>query len=100
MKDLLYVGLDVDDKNFHGAGFSEETGEILEFKCKPTNKAMNVSLMVFLIEEGFGSLMRAFFIFLTRSLIFNSILSMVLTNFVEYFESNLSLKGRVVVTII
>ena len=40
MKELLYMGIDVDDKNFHGAGFSEETGEILEFKCKPTNKAL------------------------------------------------------------
>ena len=44
MKELLYIGLDVDDKNFHGAGFSEETGEILEFKCKPTNKALLTKL--------------------------------------------------------
>ena len=44
MKELLYMGIDVDDKNFHGAGFSEETGEILEFKCKPTNKALLTKL--------------------------------------------------------
>ncbi len=37
MKNVLYVGLDVDDKSFHGGGFCEATGETLEFKCKATN---------------------------------------------------------------
>jgi len=40
MKKLLYVGIDVDDKSFHGAGFCQETGEILEFACKPQNGAL------------------------------------------------------------
>jgi hypothetical protein len=34
-KNIIYVGLDVDDTAFHGAGIIRETGEIFEFKCKP-----------------------------------------------------------------
>ncbi len=40
MRKLLYVGIDVDDKSFHGAGLCDETGEVFEFKCKPTNAAL------------------------------------------------------------
>ncbi len=32
---IVYVGIDVDDKAFHGAGLSLETGEMVQFKCKP-----------------------------------------------------------------
>lgn len=35
MKSILYVGVDVDDKNFHGAGTDIETGDLYEFKTKP-----------------------------------------------------------------
>ncbi len=34
-KKMVYVGIDVDDKAFHGAGLSLETGEFVQFKCKP-----------------------------------------------------------------
>ena len=34
-KKIIYVGLDVDDKAFHGMGIFRETGEYFEFKCKP-----------------------------------------------------------------
>jgi transposase len=34
-KKIVYVGIDVDDKAFHGAGLSLETGEFVQFKCKP-----------------------------------------------------------------
>ena len=44
MRKLLYVGIDVDDKSFHGAGLCDETGEVFEFKCKPTNKALLTKL--------------------------------------------------------
>ena len=37
MKNVLYVGIDVDDKSFHGGGFCEATGETLEFKCRAVN---------------------------------------------------------------
>ncbi len=40
MKNVLYVGIDVDSKNFHAAGFCEQTGELLEFKCKPNNSSL------------------------------------------------------------
>ena len=40
MKKVLYVGLDVDDKAFHGAGFCKDSGEYLDFKCKPTNASL------------------------------------------------------------
>ncbi len=32
---IVYVGIDVDDKAFHCAGLSLETGEMVQFKCKP-----------------------------------------------------------------
>ena len=35
MKNILYIGLDVDDKAFHGAGICEKNEEILEFSCRP-----------------------------------------------------------------
>ena len=34
-KNIIYVGVDVDDNAFHGAGLCLETGEIAQFKCKP-----------------------------------------------------------------
>ena len=40
MKQLLHIGIDVDDKAFHVTGFCSETGEILERKCKPTTGAL------------------------------------------------------------
>ena len=52
MKKVLYVGIDVDDKAFHGAGFCEKTGELLEFSCKPTNGALLGKLSK-LKEKGF-----------------------------------------------
>ena len=52
MKKVLYVGIDVDDKAFHGAGFCEKTGELLEFSCKPTNGAL-LGKISRLKEKGF-----------------------------------------------
>jgi hypothetical protein len=34
-KKIIYVGIDVDDNAFHGAGLCFETGEMAQFKCKP-----------------------------------------------------------------
>lgn len=33
-KKIVYVGIDIDDTAFHGAGIDPKTGEIFEFKCK------------------------------------------------------------------
>ena len=40
MKMLLHVAVDVDDKNFHGAGYCSKGGGIFEFKCQPTAAAL------------------------------------------------------------
>lgn len=40
MKRILHVGLDVDDKAFHGAAFCRENGETTEFKSRPTFGAL------------------------------------------------------------
>jgi transposase len=44
MKSILYVGVDVDDKNFHGAALCVETGELFEFISKPTLGALLMQL--------------------------------------------------------
>lgn len=40
MKRLLFLGLDVDDKFYHGCGVDNTTGEVFEFKCKPNVGAL------------------------------------------------------------
>lgn len=35
-KNVIHVGVDVDDKSFHGSAFFQDTGEVIEFKCRPT----------------------------------------------------------------
>ena len=37
---IIYVGLDVDDNQYHGAAFDKQTGEIVNFKCRPTLKGL------------------------------------------------------------
>jgi len=37
---VVYLGLDVDDKSFHGAYLSAESCEVGEFKCRPTLKGL------------------------------------------------------------
>lgn len=39
-KNVLYVGIDVDDNSFHVSAFIKESGEIIEGKCKPTIKSL------------------------------------------------------------
>jgi len=39
-KNVIYVGLDVDDSQYHGAGFDKRTGETVSFKCRPTLKGL------------------------------------------------------------
>ena len=35
-QNILHVGLDVDDTQYHGCAFNKDTGEALDFKCRPT----------------------------------------------------------------
>ena len=37
---IIYIGLDVDDANFHGCALEPSTGEALTFKCRPTVKGL------------------------------------------------------------
>ena len=37
---IIYIGLDVDDQNFHGAALITATGEVIEFKCRPNTKGL------------------------------------------------------------
>lgn len=39
-KKIIYVGIDVDDKAFHGAGLYLTTGEFTQFRCKPDAGAL------------------------------------------------------------
>jgi hypothetical protein len=37
---MVYVGLDVDDTQYHGSALNKRTGEIIDFKCRPTLKGL------------------------------------------------------------
>jgi hypothetical protein len=37
---IIHVGLDVDDTQYHGSALDKNTGEIIEFKCRPTLKGL------------------------------------------------------------
>ena len=39
-KSVIYVGVDVDDKSFHFSAFFPTTGEMLEYKTRPTLKSL------------------------------------------------------------
>ena len=39
-QNILHVGLDVDDTQYHGSAFNKETGEVIDFKCRPTLKGL------------------------------------------------------------
>ena len=39
-ENVIYVGLDVDDTQYHGAAFDQQTGETIGFKCRPTLKGL------------------------------------------------------------
>jgi hypothetical protein len=37
---IVYVGLDVDDTQYHGSALDKNTGEAIDFKCRPTLKGL------------------------------------------------------------
>jgi transposase len=37
---IIYVGLDVDDTQYHGSALDKDTGEVIDFKCRPTLKGL------------------------------------------------------------
>ncbi len=50
-KKIVYVGIDVDDKAFHGAGLSLDTGEFVQFKCKPDFGVLKKKLLTLFPEN-------------------------------------------------
>jgi transposase len=43
-QNILHVGLDVDDTQYHGSAFNRATGEIIDFRCRPTLKGLLTQL--------------------------------------------------------
>ena len=41
---ILHVGLDVDDTQYHGSAFNRATGEVIDFRCRPTLKGLLTQL--------------------------------------------------------
>jgi hypothetical protein len=41
---MLHVGLDVDDTQYQGSAFIPTTGEVIDFKCRPTLKDLLTQL--------------------------------------------------------
>ncbi|MFK7861572.1 MAG: hypothetical protein AB8B64_22345 [Granulosicoccus sp.] len=37
---VIYIGLDVDDMQYHGSALYTNTGEVINFKCRPTLKGL------------------------------------------------------------
>ena len=39
-QNIIHIGLDVDDTQYHGAALNKETGEVVDFKSRPTLKGL------------------------------------------------------------
>jgi hypothetical protein len=39
-QNIVYVGIDVDDARYHGSALNQCTGEVLDFQCRATLKAL------------------------------------------------------------
>ena len=39
-QNIIHIGLDVDDTQYHGSAFNKETGEVIDFKSRPTLKGL------------------------------------------------------------
>jgi len=39
-ENIDYVGIDVDDVRYHGSALNPRTGEVLDFRCRPTSKGL------------------------------------------------------------
>ena len=37
---IIQVGLDVDDTQYHGSALDKNNGEVIDFKCRPTLKGL------------------------------------------------------------
>jgi transposase len=39
-QNIIHIGLDVDDTQYHGSAFNKDTGEVIDFKSRPTLKGL------------------------------------------------------------
>jgi hypothetical protein len=39
-QNIIHIGLDIDDTQYHGSALSNSTGEVLDFKCRPPPKGL------------------------------------------------------------
>ena len=39
-QNIIHIGLDVDDTQYHGSVFNKDTGEVIDFQCRPTLKSL------------------------------------------------------------
>ena len=39
-QNIIHIGLDVDDTQYHGSVFNKDTGEVIDFQCRPTLKGL------------------------------------------------------------
>ncbi len=39
-QNIIHIGLDVDDTQYHGSAFNKDTGEVVDFKSRPTLKGL------------------------------------------------------------
>ena len=51
-QNVVYVGIDVDDVSYHGSALDWHTGEVLDFRCRPTLKGLVGQLAK--VSEYFG----------------------------------------------
>jgi hypothetical protein len=42
-QNVIYIGLDVDDNQYHGPALNTETGEVITFKCRPSTRRINLT---------------------------------------------------------
>ncbi len=51
-QNVIYIGIDVDDVQYHGSALDKCTGEVLDFRCRPTLKGLIGQLKK--VREYFG----------------------------------------------
>ena len=51
-QNVIYIGIDVDDVQYHGSALDKSTGEVLDFRCRPTLKGLVGQLKK--VREYFG----------------------------------------------
>jgi hypothetical protein len=54
-QNIRHVGLDVDDTQYHGSAFAKETGEVIDFRCRPAGAVLRRNGLHFKAQAGSSS---------------------------------------------